>query len=427
MSLLTAPVDLWQSLLFSWISLPELIRFDIAITSTKSDNNQFHFLFADCHFSFTDHKRLLPVHLDKLLCWLKERKVYFNNLSITCANESQWSRILELTRTTVQTLSISTPLLECVSLYCTKLEELNIEIINVSPQHLQSILRNNASTLKTLDLDDISVTFTDDRHWDIPTLQITHLNLTSCGNVDLVQLVSKCPHLTSLRMELMDVMYSKQLRVFQLSGLNKLKAEYLLTIAQECQEIEFLSIAISSDSTFAGVAVVVNALPNLRKLALEQSSDSAATLELHLIHSQSLQAVEIGGFVISESQFRQFSQACPNLTTLLINDMCLDGTGKQSTLENCPHLTYLQICWPKREMTSYLLQSADIYCPILRTLNLADNADCTAEEIDRVLNRCPLIDKLVLGSDGNLSDYSITDPLICVRVAVTREGPRSLC
>lgn len=62
---------------------------------------------------------------------------------------------------------------------------------------MQTILCNNASTLKSLRLYELDVT-DDEISLNLPTLQLTDLRFSSCGDAFILPVLRKCPRLSSL-------------------------------------------------------------------------------------------------------------------------------------------------------------------------------------------------------------------------------------
>lgn len=326
MSLLDVPAVLWHSLLFNWVSFPELIRFDCAVSSGKEDDNLLHTVYSGCNFRFSGNEKLLSLHLDKLLQWMKSRKVYFASLAVKYnATAPQWGQILKWTGNTIRNLRMSDPDVECVSLSCKNLEQLYLEFPTTNAEHLQAILCCNPSTLKTLHLEELDIT--NDINLDIPVLQITELKFTSCVSAIMMPIIGKCPHLWSLYVGDYNIKlnfatcvatHCKQLQVLKIKGANVFDTGALLVIAQGCPKIALLSITDCASQRFEGVREMVCALPAIRSLALKSKSGFAADfVDLKRIRSKSLLAVEIGGFTFPKLSFHKFTVRCPKLETVI--------------------------------------------------------------------------------------------------------------
>lgn len=92
--------------------------------------------------------------------------------------------------------------------------------------------------------------------------------------------------------------------------------------------------------------------------------------EIGVLGSQSLQTVVLGGYGITAYGFHHFSQACPNLTSVVLKDIILEYAVAR-TFEHSCNLSYLEIT--SSEICSEVLKSAAKYCPLLVTLKVNDD------------------------------------------------------
>lgn len=309
-----------------------------------------------------------------------------------------------------------------------------LNFVTASTEQINAILRNNVSTLKLLYLENFQIRASY-ISFNIPVLPITDLRLHGCPIKEIVPILRKCPQVTSLFVGGFNIdtvvaqciaLHSKQLKKLTLKNLLNVGAGVLLLIAQGCPEIQLLILMDCSIGNDIGE--VVRILSKLQKLVLGSTLDIA---ELHTIESQSLRAVELVCRSLSVPKFQQFSQGCPNLAVLILNNIdFVEGEDVSSVLKNCPNLQYLQMTGVSGDMQNEVLKSAAMYCPILRTLNVSDSDDCAPEAIDHVLRSCIHIHNLMLiDAEENCAEnggYRIADPVISARVAVTRETPLCL-
>lgn len=155
MSLLDVPCAVWQSLLFNWVSLPELIRFDFAVSSnTTAVVQMLPFIIKNRSMPHCVELKRRQMHLDKLLLWMKARKVYLTCISKRFATDPEWGPILKWTGCTIRRLSLSHLRAPHALLHCTILEHLSVENMLTNAQTLQTILRSYVTIPPRRDITD---------------------------------------------------------------------------------------------------------------------------------------------------------------------------------------------------------------------------------------------------------------------------------
>lgn len=453
MLLLKIPVQVWQYILYDWVGLSEIVRFDLA-TSVKSAI-PLSMLYSEHLFCLSDNRPISSKQLDNLLRWMQSRYVYLREIStcISLNSTPQWGHILEWTGSQVRVLelcyfnSLDNNVFEVLSLVCFKLESLTIRRCSTSAKIFRTILSNNVTTLKTIRLVHFRLTGTCDLNAGLPELKLRDLSIAQCKGTIIRTVLLKSAHFSSLGLSGINFKNKltewlapcgQTLRELHIQDGTRMDDSALLKIAQICPNIEFLSITNCDESYFESIGEVVGALPKLQKLGLDIGSDMGPLEEIGAWGSQSLWAVLFTGLsfdmenVVTERSFQQFSQGCPNLTVLLLHKFCAQCTI--AALQFCPNLRYLEVGEIGFTKASEVLESAARYCPLLRTLHLS----CCLpdyypqEVIDEVLGSCTQITKLILtdyylysGDEYIVTDFEITDPAVRARVTVVREG--SLC
>lgn len=194
---LDIPSEVWQRILFDWITLPEVVRFDLAVTSFSI--NPFNCGYSDHHFSFTNEKFLRAEYLSTLLAWFKLRNVHLKYIFVGTNDPTQWNQIFEWTGRTVRNLTIngvSEKIVQSAGLFCTNLEALSLQYCLESYQPLYDILANNATTLRSFELAEKRI---GTEHFpELPALQISNLSIRTFSSV-LIPILSKCTDLSVLR------------------------------------------------------------------------------------------------------------------------------------------------------------------------------------------------------------------------------------
>lgn len=142
MSLLNITFDLLKRIVLDCILLPDLIRFDIAVNSNKSVAEQLRMAYRDHHLSFKINPSILPVHLEKILLWMKDRSVYFEHLSIarTTFPSPQLGQFLAWTGSSIQSLSLPAAFINAAALFFSNLNKLVVYTKITNDQHLRAIL-----------------------------------------------------------------------------------------------------------------------------------------------------------------------------------------------------------------------------------------------------------------------------------------------
>lgn len=437
MDLLKIPGEIWRCILFDWVELSDVIRFDLS-ASYKS-NHPLRLLYSEHVFCLSEYQTISAKQLDKLLLWMKSRHVYLEEISIRTNARLQWGRLLKWTGGRIRSLTLCAfntfeSLIEVASQFCSKLESLSILHCSTSAKIFRTLLANNLFTLKSLSLDNFRVV--GDLDVVLPQLKLADLSFESCKSSMIRSLLLKSAHLSALSVD--GINFNNRLTEWLAPSCRNLRElcvhrgrdmdnGALLHISQRCPNIEFLSISDCDSTYFQSIGEVVGTLTKLQKL--EIPFDFHPLKDIGLYGSQSLRAVEfigrISGYasLVPEHSFITFSHSCPSLAALILNRFCYQCT--LCALENCPNLTYLEIgdIGPANDA---VMRSAALYCPLLRTLNLSycSRYYYTPEGIDEVLVGCTQLDTLVLADSHLYSRYynKIQDPAVRARVMVLREG-----
>lgn len=209
----------------------------------------------------------------------------------------------------------------------------------------------------------------------------------------------------------------------------------LVAIARKCADIECLSITRCSSTFFDDIGQIVHSLLKLRRLVLSFWSSDSPLQEIGAMGSHSLQTVTLtehtidsGVHSLDVTGLRSFTMGCPNIVSLTLST--LSSTSQRTlneALEYCPNLRFLKIGNISIARADQVLQSAAVYCPLLHTLNLTCTFDGRPEGFNRIVCSVIQIDQLVLvGNDGQPSDYRIADSFANPHAAVTKEGTLQL-
>lgn len=140
MSLVNIPTQVWQSIFFDLVSLPEMVRCDLATSSFSRSVSPFCTIFSEHLFTFSEKNKLASTHLEKFLWWMQSRNVYLKELFVQTNCSPQWGEILKWTGNrirlfTLQAFSSKAIIFEFMASFCTNLASLAIKYSSTISNH----------------------------------------------------------------------------------------------------------------------------------------------------------------------------------------------------------------------------------------------------------------------------------------------------
>lgn len=408
MSLLLIPREVWQNILFHWIGSRDLLRLDCGLSHMPTTKPLLP-IYAEQDLALDDDWKLHAKDLMGLSSWAQARGIRFCQMSLLEAksmNRERCEGLFNLCSESLKKLVINqadesnaaSSIITSVASHCVKLEVLHVYNSKPGPGVIGTILRNNASTLRNLLLETVTLEL-GELYKDLSTLpnlqvlRFANMSWTAKPEMylDIEHFIFLCPNLIALSLHMCRTSHAllpllpawcpklTRLQVMQTDDVN----DYgLHCILHTNPNLVYLDIIDCPNITFAGFHNLCDKLTHLRTLIADNVPDTM----LDIIVTQRLPSLRICyvGAVLSYDQLRAITAAHPKLTGfgMLCVQISPDVVDPTLILEHCRDVRHLAFFAQNTPTIDAMLSSAAIHCPQLNTL---DVHDCATRSLAAVL------------------------------------------